>query len=66
MISTRELRTEIILGDCREILKNIRDNSIDLILTSPPYTDRRKNTYGGIAPKQCDANCHVKITKTFA
>ena len=46
----RELKTEIILGDCREILKNIRDNSIDLILTSPPYADRRKNTYGGIAP----------------
>lgn len=50
MISTRELKTDIILGDCREILKNIRDNSIDLILTSPPYADRRKNTYGGIVP----------------
>ena len=50
MISLRELKTDIILGDCREILKNIRDNSIDLILTSPPYTDRRKSTYGGIAP----------------
>ena len=50
MTSTRELKTEIIFGDCREILKNIRDNSIDLILTSPPYADRRKNTYGGIAP----------------
>ncbi len=50
MISNGELKTEIILGDCREILKKIQDNSIDLILTSPPYADRRKNTYGGIAP----------------
>src|SRR3989338_6423384 len=50
MLSTRELKTDIILGDCREILKSIRDSSIDLILTSPPYADRRKNTYGGIAP----------------
>lgn len=48
----RELKTDVILGDCREILKNIQDNSIDLILTSPPYADRRKNTYGGIAPEK--------------
>ena len=52
MISMRELKTDIILGDCREILKNVRDNSIDLILTSPPYADRRKDTYGGIAPER--------------
>ena len=52
MIRMRELKTNIILGDCREILKNVRDNSIDLILTSPPYADRRKNTYGGIAPEK--------------
>ena len=50
MISTRELKTDIILGDCREILEHLPDNSMDLILTSPPYADRRKNAYGGIAP----------------
>jgi len=52
MLSTRELMADVILGDCRDILKNIQDNSIDLILTSPPYADRRKNTYGGIAPEK--------------
>ena len=26
------------------------DNSIDLIVTSPPYADQRKSTYGGISP----------------
>lgn len=26
------------------------DNSIDLLVTSPPYADQRKNTYGGIHP----------------
>ncbi len=46
-----ELKTDIFLGDCREILKNVKDNSIDLIVTSPPYADRRKNTYGGTEPK---------------
>ncbi len=37
-------------GDCKKILKKISDNSIDLIITSPPYADQRKSTYGGIYP----------------
>lgn len=44
------IRTDVYLGDCREILKVIPDNSVDLIFTSPPYADQRKNTYGGIRP----------------
>ena len=28
---------EIILGDCFEKIKGIPSNSIDLVLTSPPY-----------------------------
>ncbi|MDR1984836.1 MAG: site-specific DNA-methyltransferase [Prevotellaceae bacterium] len=42
----------IFLGDCKQILKKIPDNSIDLIFTSPPYADQRKSTYGGIAPNK--------------
>ncbi len=38
------------LGDCREVLKTLPDDSIDLVVTSPPYADRRKHTYGGVAP----------------
>ena len=41
---------EIICGDCLEVLKDIPDNSIDLIFTSPPYADQRKSTYGGVHP----------------
>jgi site-specific DNA-methyltransferase (adenine-specific)/site-specific DNA-methyltransferase (cytosine-N4-specific) len=44
------LFTNIYLGDCKRELKNLDDNSVDLIFTSPPYADRRKNTYGGIHP----------------
>ncbi|HEY9702689.1 MAG TPA: site-specific DNA-methyltransferase [Allocoleopsis sp.] len=44
------MTTNIILGDCGEELKTIADNSADLIITSPPYADSRKNTYGGIHP----------------
>ena len=40
----------IIHGDCEDILKDFPENSIDLIFTSPPYADQRKNTYGGIKP----------------
>ena len=41
---------KIFLGDCEEILKELPDNSVDLVFTSPPYADQRKNTYGGIHP----------------
>jgi len=45
-----KIETNILLGDCKEILKTIESNSVDLIVTSPPYADQRKNSYGGITP----------------
>nr|WP_299755065.1 hypothetical protein [uncultured Chloroflexus sp.] len=42
---------QLILGDCREVLRTLPFNSVDLIFTSPPYADRRKHMYGGIAPE---------------
>lgn len=45
-----KINTDIYLGDCKEELKKLPDNSIDLIVTSPPYADQRKSTYGGIHP----------------
>lgn len=45
-----ETNAKIYLGDCKKQLKKLSDNSIDLIFTSPPYADQRKNTYGGIHP----------------
>ncbi len=41
---------KIIFGDCQTVLQNLPDNCVDLIVTSPPYADSRKNTYGGIHP----------------
>ncbi len=41
---------KLLLGDCKEKLKELDDNSIHLIFTSPPYADQRKNTYGGVHP----------------
>lgn len=47
-----DTRSELILGDCRLELLAIPDDSVDLVFTSPPYADQRKNSYGGIAPDE--------------
>jgi site-specific DNA-methyltransferase (adenine-specific) len=47
-----KVEARLILGDCREKLKELPDDSVDLIFTSPPYADSRANTYGGIKPDE--------------
>ena len=32
-----KMESEVYLGDCYEIIKNIPTNSVDLIITDPPY-----------------------------
>lgn len=44
-----EIKTKLYLGDSKEELRKLPDNSVDLIVTSPPYADQRKSTYGGIS-----------------
>ncbi len=42
-------------GNCaKQLSKDSRfpNNSIDLIITSPPYADRRKDIYGGVHPNK--------------
>ncbi len=39
-------------GDCLHVLRSQPADSIDLIVTSPPYADSRKSTYGGIHPNR--------------
>ena len=41
---------QILLGECGTILSDFPTDSVDLIVTSPPYADSRKKTYGGINP----------------
>lgn len=43
---------QILKGDCRNLLQEIPGGSIDFIVTSPPYADNRKGTYGGIPIKR--------------
>lgn len=43
---------KLIHGDCNEKIKTLENDSVDLIFTSPPYADNRKNTYGGVHPDE--------------
>jgi len=43
-----EFANRILLGDCLRVLAQLPRDSVDLIVTSPPYADQRKHTYGGI------------------
>lgn len=36
-------------GDCLQKLKELEANSVDLIFTSPPYAEQRKNQYNSIS-----------------
>ena len=39
---------ELHCGDAGDVLTDLPDDSVDLIFTSPPYAERRKNSYGGV------------------
>ena len=45
------LTADVYQGDCLEVLKRFEDGKFDLIVTSPPYADRRAKTYGGVRPE---------------
>jgi len=51
-IKLYDINSRLILGDCLEKLKSLESSSVDLIVTSPPYADQRKSTYGGIKPEK--------------
>ncbi len=46
------MRVDFYHGDCLDVLATLPENSIDLIVTSPPYANRRQRTYGGIDPDE--------------
>lgn len=43
---------EVITGDCRDTMRAMDAESIDAIVTSPPYAMQRKAQYGGVP--ECD------------
>lgn len=49
-IDRQKWHDNIILGNCLEVLQSMPSNLVDLVITSPPYADSRRTTYGGIHP----------------
>jgi len=47
-----ETMNTITHGNCINIAEKFDKNSIDLIITSPPYAQQRKNQYGGIPEEE--------------
>ena len=39
------------VGDCVDVLRTLPAESVDAVVTSPPYAMQRKSTYGGIPEK---------------
>ena len=39
---------QILCGDCNELIPTISENSIQLVVTSPPYAQQRSNQYNSI------------------
>ena len=50
MNATMNTSAILLPGDCRTELAKVDTESIDLVVTSPPYADRRASTYGGVKP----------------
>ena len=46
------IKADLYLGDCLDVLTNVKADTFNLIITSPPYADSRSNTYGGIKPDE--------------
>ena len=44
------MRAWLLRGDCGERLSELRNESANLIFTSPPYADQRKDWYEGVSP----------------
>jgi len=43
---------QIYHDDCLQLLKKLPDSSVNFIITSPPYANNRKKSYGGIPVKK--------------
>jgi site-specific DNA-methyltransferase (adenine-specific) len=61
-----EFKNKIIVGDCSIELKKLPSNSIDLIITSPPYFQQREYGFGGIGNELIEREYLDNLYKIFA
>ena len=50
----------LFLGDCMELFSKVEDNSVDLIITSPPYNLGNNHHTGTVSHKAYDDNMNEK------
>ncbi len=48
MVMPPNIVNDLFPGDAMELLRLMDDNSVDLIVTSPPYADNRRGSYSGV------------------
>lgn len=41
--------TQVLTGDCVQVLRSMPADSVDAVVTSPPYAMQRTSTYGGVS-----------------
>jgi len=46
------MQNQIICGNCYDSIEKIPDDSVNLVFTSPPYAEQRKNLYAGIKEEE--------------
>ena len=55
-VETEEIQVNrkgrVYIGDCLDEMRRLPSETVDLIVTSPPYADARKHTYGGVHPDE--------------
>ena len=56
----------LIQGDCLEEMKNIEDNSIDMVLTDPPYGMSFQSNYRNVKHKTIDNDSSLEWVEGFA
>jgi site-specific DNA-methyltransferase (adenine-specific)/site-specific DNA-methyltransferase (cytosine-N4-specific) len=52
LISPDKFRNQVLDGDAAKVLRAVPEGVCDLVVTSPPYADQRKHTYGGVPVDQ--------------
>ena len=46
------MRNTLHYGDCLNVMREMPDECVDLIITSPPYANQRAASYGGVRPDE--------------
>ncbi len=50
LFAEEKVQVSVFEGDASRVLRDLPAESVHLVVTSPPYADQRRSTYGGIHP----------------